>query len=108
MVIMVKGTCGRITRQDYATGKGKNPCGKTVKVDNPYEIWRNEASGFEWRVLKKYQTPAKEDENFAKAKEGKMNYTRWFCAVKSPMTYDSWEYGDVYAQDIVTYGERVI
>jgi hypothetical protein len=23
------------------------------------------------------------------------------------MTYGSWEYGDVYAQDVVTYGERV-
>ena len=30
---MAKGHCGRITRQDYASGKGKNPCGKTVKVD---------------------------------------------------------------------------
>jgi hypothetical protein len=100
---MSKGTCGRITRQDYAKGKGKNPCGKTVKVDNPYEIYRNEASGFEWRVLKKYQTPAKEAENATKP----FNYTQWYCAVKSPMTYDSWEYGDVYAQDVLTYGERV-
>ena len=104
---MVKGTCGRITRQDYAKGKGKNPCGKTVKVDNPYEIWKDSSSGFEWRVVKKYQTPAKEDENFKKALMGHVNYTRWFCAVKSPMTYGSWEYGDVYAQDVDTYGERV-
>ena len=104
---MTKGHCGRITRKDYAKGKGKNPCGRTVSVDEPYEIYKNHGSGFEWRVLKKYQTPAKEAENFAKAKEGKYNYTRWFCAVKSPMTYGSWEYGDVYAQDIITYGEKV-
>tara|TARA_R100001594_G_scaffold119458_1_gene154912 strand:+ start:1523 stop:1840 length:318 start_codon:yes stop_codon:yes gene_type:complete len=104
---MSKGTCGRITAKDYAKGTGKNPCGKTVKVDTPYEVWKNEASGFEWRVLKKYQTPAKEDENFKKALRTGMNYTRWFCAVRSPMTYGSWEYGDVYAQDVVKYGERV-
>ena len=36
----------------------KNECGKTRKTDNPYEIWRGE-NGFEWRVLKKYQNPAK-------------------------------------------------
>ena len=104
---MSKGTCGRITRQDYAKGKGKNPCGKTVSVDEPYEIYVNEPSGFEWRVLKKYQTPKKEAENFEKAKAGAVNYTRWFCAVKSPMTYGSWEYGDVYAQDVVTYGVKL-
>ena len=25
---------------------------------------------------------------------------RWFCAVKSPTTYGSWEYGDTYVKDI--------
>jgi len=34
-IYMSKGHCGRITRADYAKGKGKNPCGKTVKVDTP-------------------------------------------------------------------------
>ncbi len=58
----------------------KNLCGKTRKVDDPYEIW---VSGdWEWRVLKKYQTPEKESEN---------PYARWHCAVKSPMTYGSWK-----------------
>jgi len=28
----------------------KNPCGKTRKVEDPYEIW--EGNGFEYRVLK--------------------------------------------------------
>ena len=105
---MSKGTGGKITRQDYAKGKGKNPCGRTVSVDEPYEIYINEPSGFEWRVLKKYQTPAKEKENADKTREtGAINYTRWFCAVRSPMTHGSWEYGDVYAHDVQTYGERV-
>tara|TARA_R110000824_G_scaffold149938_3_gene320368 strand:+ start:1625 stop:1915 length:291 start_codon:yes stop_codon:yes gene_type:complete len=95
---MSKGTCGRITAREYAKGRGKNPCGKTVSVNEPYEVYRDESSGFEWRVLKKYQTPAKEAEN---------RFARWFCAVKSPMTYGSWEMGDVYARDVKTYGERV-
>jgi len=101
---MSKGTCGRITAKEYAKGKGKNPCGKTVSVDEPYEIYKDEielelaGSGFEWRVLKKYQTPAKEAEN---------RFARWFCAVRSPMTFGSWEMGDCYARDVKTYGERV-
>ena len=95
---MVKGTCGAMTRKEYSKGKGKNPCGKTVSVDEPYEIYKDELSGFEWRVLKKYQMPHKEAEN---------RFARWFCAVKSPMTHGSWEMGDVYARDVKTYGERV-
>ena len=95
---MVKGTCGAITRKEYARGRGKNPCGKTVSVDEPYEIYKDERSGFEWRVLKKYQMPHKEAEN---------RFARWFCAVRSPMTHGSWEMGDVYARDVQTYGERV-
>ena len=93
---MTKGHCGRITRQDYAKGKGKNPCGKTVKVDNPYEVWINEPSGFEWRVLKTYQHPEKEADNL---------YARRFVAAKSPYTYDSWEYGDTYSTEILKYGK---
>ena len=95
---MTKGHCGAITRKEYAKGRGKNPCGKTVSVDEPYEIYKDERSGFEWRVLKKYQTPENEAKN---------TFARWFCAVKSPMTYGSWEMGDVYARDVKTYGERV-
>ena len=39
--------------EEYKIGRGKNLCGKTVKVDNPYEIYKG--NGFEWRVLKKYK-----------------------------------------------------
>ena len=70
----------------------KNLCGKTRKVDNPYEIWQSADGTWEWRVLKKYQAPDNEKGN---------PYARWFCAVKSPMTYGDWEYGDVYVQDVV-------
>lgn len=74
----------------------KNECAKTRKVENPYEIWKWESSNgeWEWRVLKKYQTPENEAKN---------PYARWFCAVKSPFTYDSWEYGDTYVQDVTKY-----
>ena len=76
----------------------KNLCGKTVSVDKPYETYKNEMAGFEWRVLKKYQKPHMEKANM---------YARWYCAVRSPMTYGSWEYGDVYVNDVKKYGERV-
>jgi hypothetical protein len=71
----------------------KNLKAKTRKVDNPYEIYK--AGDWEWRVLKHYQTPEKEKTN---------KYARVFTAVKTPMTYGSWEYGDSYLADIVQYG----
>jgi|TARA_R110000824_G_scaffold1064_3_gene5878 hypothetical protein len=75
----------------------KNLCGKTRPQDNPYEIWRG-SNGFEWRVLKKYQKPSLEAKN---------PYARWFCAVKSDMTYGSFELGDTYVNDIKTYGVKI-
>tara|TARA_R110000765_G_scaffold339209_1_gene429365 strand:+ start:884 stop:1117 length:234 start_codon:yes stop_codon:yes gene_type:complete len=74
----------------------KNECGKTRKLDNPYEVWQG-PSGFEWRVLKKYQTPENEAKN---------TYARWFCAVKSDFTYGSFEMGDVYVSDIKSQGVK--
>lgn len=76
----------------------KNPCGKTRPVNNPYEIWQSVVGSWEWRVLKKYQTPEKEMNN---------PYARWFCAVKSPFTYGDWEYGDTYVKDIVNNARMV-
>ena len=74
----------------------KNPFGKSTKPDNAYATYRvdNPANGmyFEWKVLKTYQRPDKEKDN---------QYARWFCAVKSPMTYDSWELGDTYVREIL-------
>ena len=74
----------------------KNECNKTRDIDNPYEIWKGPAN-FEWRVLKKYQNPENEAKN---------DYARWFCAVKSDMTYGSYEYGDTYVKDIKAYGKK--
>lgn len=73
----------------------KNECAKTRKVDDPYEIWVSPTLGWEWRVLKKWQ--ADDDKEYA----------RWFCAVKSPMTYGSWEYGDTYVSDIKNHAIKV-
>lgn len=67
----------------------KNAMGKTRKVDNPYMVYVR--TGWEWRVLKAYQSPEKELAN---------PYARWYCAVRSPFTHGSWEYGDVYCKDI--------
>ena len=74
----------------------KNLCGKTRKVNDPYEIYI--ALDWEWRVLKKYQKPSLEKTN---------PYARWFCAVKGPGTYDGYDMGDTYINDIIYYGEKL-
>ena len=76
----------------------KNECGKTRKVNEPYEVYRNERAGWEWRVLKKWQAPDKETGN---------PYARWFCAVKSPMTAPSYDTGDVYVLDVIRNGVKM-
>ena len=72
----------------------KNQFAKTRPVDDPYEVWEN-PQGWTWNVLKKYQLERNEGQ-----------YARWFCAVKSPMTYGEWEYGDVYKSEIMEYAVR--
>ena len=76
----------------------KNLCGKTRKVDNPYEVWQSLDGSWKWKVLKKYQSPDNEAKN---------PYARWFCAVSSPMTGGSYDLGDVYIKDIVNYAKLV-
>ena len=76
----------------------KNLCGKTRPIDNPYEVWRSYDGSWTWKVLKKYQKPSKEAEN---------PHARWFCAVSSPMTYGSYDIGDVYVNDIVLNAEKI-
>jgi hypothetical protein len=76
----------------------KNKFGKTVKVDNPYAIYKNDRTNFEHRVLKTYQT---------KDKESKNEYARWYVASRSPYTYGSWEYGDIYVKDVVSYHDLI-
>jgi len=41
-------------------------------------------------LLKTYQIPSKEKEN---------QYARWFVAVKTPMTYGSYDMGDSYIRE---------
>jgi hypothetical protein len=77
----------------------KNLCGKTRKVDDPYEIWVDEVNGWEWRVLKKYQGPRGEANN---------PYARWFVAAKSPLTDGRWEFGDTYIKDITWRASKII
>lgn len=77
--------------------KPKNLFGKSVEVDNAYATYR--AGAFEWKVLKTYQEKGNEDKN---------KYARWFTACKSPMTYDSWEYGDAYISDIMQCNPTLI
>ena len=68
----------------------KNECGKRRDVSHPYEVWEIVGQGWEWRVLKKYQSPKGESKN---------PYARWHCAVKSPWV-DGYERGDVYIHEI--------
>ena len=84
---------------------GKNLCAKTRPVNNPYEIWVGMVSiggekpvEFEWRVLKKYQSPENEAKN---------PYARWFLATKSPYTFGEWEYGDGYCNDNDIMGKGI-
>lgn len=68
------------------------------KVNEPYEIYKNDY-GWEWRVLKKYQSPDKETGN---------PFARWMVAVKSPMTFGSYDMGDTYIQDIIGSGGQLV
>jgi hypothetical protein len=78
--------------------KAKNTQGKMRDKDDPYEVWRTPDGSWEWRVLKKYQAPHNEVKN---------PYARWFCAVKSPMTYGQFELGDTYVHEIKQYALAV-
>lgn len=62
---------------------------KTAEITSPHAAFV--AAGWEWRVLKCYKAPKS---------EAKDPYARWYCAVQSPYTMGSWEYGDVYVNDV--------
>jgi len=78
----------------------KNLCGKTRPVEDPYEIWQGYGGceGWEWRVLKKYQSPEKEKTN---------PYARWFCSVSSPFTHGGADMGDTYIKDVISSARMV-
>ena len=74
----------------------KNPFGKTRDKGKPYAIYR--AGDFVWHVCKTYKTP----EN-----EAKDQYARWFVWAKSSATFGSFEGGDTYRNDVLSYGQLV-
>ena len=75
-----------------------NPFGKTRKESEPYAVYGN-SQGFIWKVLKTYKKP----EN-----EKKDQYARWFVSATSPlMQGDTYEMGDTYVKDILTYGSLI-
>ena len=74
----------------------KNPCSKTVKPDQAYEVWQVQnhpeyGGTWTWYVLKKYQVPEKEAAN---------PHARWFCMVTSPYTSQRGDWGDTYVATI--------
>jgi len=70
----------------------KNLLGKSRNKENPYAIFKGYGpfGETEMRLLKTYQVPAN---------EGKNQYARWFVAVKSEMTYGSYDMGDSYIRE---------
>ena len=73
-----------------------NPCAKTVKRKDAYEVWK--AGSWTWYVLKKYQSPENEAKN---------PYARWFCDVVTDVCPDG-ELGDVYVKDIKSVATRIM
>ena len=73
-----------------------NPCAKTVKKENAYEVWKGYGpmEGWTWYVLKKWQID-----------DAKL-YARWFCQVFSPIVPDG-EFGDVYVADVKSCARKV-
>ncbi len=81
-----------------------NPCAKTVKPDQAYEVWRVDdhpeyGGEWTWYVLKKYQTPEKEAAN---------SYARWHCMVTSPNTSVRGDWGGVYVTDITSIAYKLV
>lgn len=74
----------------------RTPFGKSRKTESPYAVYK--FRDFTWHVLKTYQHPDKEKGNI---------YARWLVAAKSNHTYGSWELGDTYVKDVLSYATLV-
>lgn len=72
----------------------KNPCAKTVKRANAYEVWRSFGGSWTWYVLKKWQV------------NDDQPYARWFCDVVTPHVPEG-EMGDVYVAEIKANARRI-
>jgi hypothetical protein len=55
-------------------------------LENPIETWKSPLIGWEWRVL------SKDSDDY------------WYCAVQSPMTHGTWDFGGVDPIDIQQAG----
>ena len=72
-----------------ARKRALNAWAKTVPIEHPYMITRS--GDWEWRVIKAYKSRVSELAD---------PYARWLVAVKSPMTYGSYDIGDAYVSEI--------
>ena len=68
----------------------KNIFGKTRNLDKPYAEYQ--CGSITYRILKTYKMASNETSQF----------DRWFTAGKSPMSYDQWEYGDMYIAELMS------
>ena len=77
----------------------KNLLGKSRPVQDPYAIYEGYGpfGNTEMRLIKTYQVPANECKN---------EYAKWMIAVKSDMTYGSYDMGDSYIRDAI-YGLKL-
>ena len=73
----------------------KNIFGKTRDINKPYAEYQ--AGNITYRILKTYKMANNETSH----------YDILYTAAKSPMTYDQWEYGDMYKNDILKYGHLI-
>ena len=76
----------------------KNPCSKRVTPEQAHEVWQSFDGSWTYYVLKKYQSPEKEEKN---------PYARWYCWVKSPFTSERGEYGDVYVGTVKSGARKI-
>lgn len=67
---------------------------KTATIEEPHATYMSEDRQWTWKILKVNQP----------AKSPTEQFSTWFVAAKSPMTFGSWEYGDTYALDVTRYG----
>ena len=72
----------------------KNPCAKTVKRENAYEVWQSFDGTWTWYCLKKWQS------------DDAKPYARWFCSVVTPMCPYG-ELGDVYVSEIKSNARQI-
>jgi hypothetical protein len=86
----------RQARNAKRPAKPKNLCTKRMTPETAYEVWQNGI--FTYWILKKYQTPEQEAKNV---------YARWYCAVVSPLTEKTFQYGDTYVREITVGGYKI-